>query len=50
MKYQFDPESLNYEPCVNDEGWVRCQYCYAKVYAGENKTDIVRHAERCQYR
>ncbi len=42
-----------YEPCEDedDPGWHVCLWCGAKVYIGaENKSDAVRHEERCEFR
>lgn len=47
-----DIEAKGYEPCEDDEGWIRCVYCKQKVYAGsgEKLADLVRHEERCEWR
>lgn len=52
MDTKLDLAALDYEPCENDPGWVRCKFCWKKVYAGSgtNKTDLWRHKERCEWR
>ncbi|WP_167320680.1 hypothetical protein [Haloarcula amylolytica] len=52
MDTTLDLAALDYEECADDPGWVRCRYCWSKVYAGSgvNKTDLARHAERCEWR
>lgn len=40
----------HYVACPSDEGWFRCEFCGEKVFAGENRFDLKRHEERCEWR
>lgn len=52
MASSLNLDDLNYEPCTDDPGWVRCRYCWSKVYVGrgEKLVDLARHEERCEWR
>lgn len=52
MDTTLDLAALHYNECPDDPGWVRCEYCRSKVYAGrgEKLVDLARHEERCKWR
>lgn len=52
MDTTLDLDARNYQRCVDDPGWVRCEHCWSKVYvgSGEKLVDLVRHEINCEFR
>lgn len=50
MESELDLDVLDYELCPDDPGFARCEFCRTKIFVGKNKTDLARHAQRCDFR